>query len=182
MTSASHTVAMLRAMFEHDDWATGRVVEQMDRLGAAELDEAGDAGAGSLRQTLHHLLDVQWSWIRAIESGAMPGEIKGIEEIPSPGEMWTFHWNEERPRREALLDRLSDDDLRQDVQISTESGQLPPLTVESILLHVTLHSAQHRSELAAMATRHGHSPGELDYLQFVRAGMDAGSEQNTSTP
>jgi len=33
-----------------------------------------------------------------------------------------------------------------------------------VLLHVAMHSVQHRSEVAVMLTSAGHSPGDLDLL------------------
>jgi len=35
------------------------------------------------------------------------------------------------------------------------------------MLHVTYHSMQHRSEVAAMLTAAGHSPGELGLTAFL---------------
>ena len=42
-----------------------------------------------------------------------------------------------------------------------------------MMLHVANHGTQHRSEVAAMLTGFGHSPGDLDVLGFFNPFGDA---------
>jgi uncharacterized damage-inducible protein DinB len=78
-----------------------------------------------------------------------------------------------RPEREPLL---SVDELRRRWQAewAVVDGWLPSLSQDlldhvedgvpiwQMILHVTNHGTQHRSEAAAILTENGHSPGDLD--------------------
>jgi uncharacterized damage-inducible protein DinB len=39
--------------------------------------------------------------------------------------------------------------------------------LSTMMLHVANHNTQHRSEVAAMMTAFGHSPGELDLIGYA---------------
>jgi uncharacterized damage-inducible protein DinB len=39
--------------------------------------------------------------------------------------------------------------------------------VHHLLTHILYHSASHRSELAAYLTQCGHSPGDLEFLNYL---------------
>jgi uncharacterized damage-inducible protein DinB len=74
-------------------------------------------------------------------------------------------WAELVPLRAKYLAGLGEADLRGTVRLVS-----PERTYElsrwQALLHCANHGTQHRSEIAAMLTDAGHSPGDLDYLVF----------------
>jgi uncharacterized damage-inducible protein DinB len=46
-------------------------------------------------------------------------------------------------------------------------------TLWQMIMHVANHGTQHRSEVAAMLTSYGHSPGDLDFSEYLRSLADA---------
>ena len=63
---------------------------------------------------------------------------------------------------------LRDEDLDRVVHYKTTTGKPSSDTLGPLLLHVVNHGTQHRSEVAAMLTELGHSPGDLDLLLYLR--------------
>ena len=60
----------LRTMFEYDRWATGRLLDVAEALTPEQLNLPGNAGRGSIRETLIHLIMVQKRW-RVLWDGSM---------------------------------------------------------------------------------------------------------------
>lgn len=166
MADSIATVDVLRRLFEHNTDANRRITERAGELSPAELDAPGGAGPGSIRQTLFHLFDVEWSWRRAIENGEMPGEIRAPSDFSTPTDLWEFHQTEDR-QMHALLENLNDAGLGKALQLRGWREGTPQPRAWEILFHIYHHSAHHRSEIAAMLTSHDHSPGDLDFLDYI---------------
>ena len=70
----------------------------------------------------------------------------------------------------AYLAGLTDDDLTGTIQYTRTEGVNSRHRYWQILLHVINHGTQSRSEAAVLLTQFGHSPGDLDYMIFLRDG------------
>ena len=72
----------------------------------------------------------------------------------------------------AFLVALKDDDLNQVVRYTSTKGKPFENTLWHLLLHVVNHGTQHRSEAAILLTEYGASPGDLDFILFLREQYD----------
>lgn len=68
----------------------------------------------------------------------------------------------------SYLAGLTDDDLTSIIRYSRTGGTRLETPLWQILLHVINHGTQTRSEAAVLLTQFGHSPGDLDYMIFLR--------------
>jgi uncharacterized damage-inducible protein DinB len=68
----------------------------------------------------------------------------------------------------AYFGGLSDDDLTKSIPYTNTQGESFTNTVGDILLHVFLHGAHHRGQIATTLRRVGIEPPVLDYIRFVR--------------
>ncbi len=140
---------------------------------AAELEDDGFTSTDTvtnrdLRATLVHELDVQWSWRERLrgadwEEWGEDAELGG-EDYPTL-EAVAEHWRRDEAEMRAWLANLTDADL-----------DAPPVRDEDreplwyYVMHLVSHGIQQFSEAAVLLTRAGHSPGDIGFLEYVRAG------------
>jgi uncharacterized damage-inducible protein DinB len=73
-------------------------------------------------------------------------------------------WEQDRVAMRPWLQGLSREDLLAPVELGEESRGYP---LWYYLLHIVHHSSQCRADAAAALTELGHSPGDLDFLDYA---------------
>jgi uncharacterized damage-inducible protein DinB len=146
----------IRYLFAYDRWATTRllaVVPGIDQATWSATNVVDERGLGGI---LVHMLGAHQRWRHGLmEDGVEPRPER--EPLPSPEDLRAW-WEAEWPATEAWLATLDDDWLqRQDEGVG----------FWQMLVHVVNHSTQHRSEAAALLTRAGRSPGDLDMIVYA---------------
>lgn len=160
---------MLRTMYDYNDWAMTRVFNAADELSQEQLDMAGTAGHGSILQTLLHLIDTQRGWLswwdgsksaaEAISSGVDPADYPDVASLRAL-------WADVFAQTTTFTSALKDEDATRVYTTETPDGQTLTFILWQMMYHVANHGTLHRSEVAAMLTDFGHSPGNLDPLYY----------------
>jgi uncharacterized damage-inducible protein DinB len=73
----------LRTLYGYNRWATQRLLEVAEQLTSEQLHTPGNAGHGSVHNTLLHLIDTQQSWL-AWWDGSLSAE-EAYRLTPGPG-------------------------------------------------------------------------------------------------
>ncbi len=146
----------IRFLFSYDRWATERVLAALDDV----QDElwsgstvVGERGLGTI--LIHHLGATQ-RWRHAIQQdGEAPRpEDEPLLSIDELRRRWIAEWD----AVDAWLPTLDDGFLAY-----VHEGE----AIWQMLAHVVNHGTQHRSEAAVLLTDAGHSPGDLDMIDYV---------------
>lgn len=153
--------ADLRELFDYNAWANRRVLDAAARLSTEQFVEPATVTTRSLRGTLVHQLDVEWSW-RLRRQGLAEGSEIAEEDVPTVAAL-TERWQTDEREMRAHLSGLGDDDLGRPVAL----GGGPPLPLWQFMLHVVNHGTQQRGDAAVLLTRYGFSPGNLDFADFA---------------
>jgi len=69
---------------------------------------------------------------------------------------------------QSYITGLTEEALAAPTDYKNLSGQPLQNKLSDILTHVVFHGMQHRSELAIILTSYGASPGNIDFITFLR--------------
>ena len=120
---------------------------------------------GSIRGILVHTLAAESSWLSRWQGGA-PTPISQ-EDLPSVAAL-RERWGEQEGKMRAYLASLSDADAAADVVLRRRDGTEARQPLWQLLTQVANHETQHRSEAAEALTMVGRSPGDLDFIFYLR--------------
>jgi uncharacterized damage-inducible protein DinB len=160
----------LRTVYQYNQWATERLLDTADRLTPEQLHTPGNAGHGSVRDTLVHLISAQRRWLlwwngslpalEAYNFRIDPADLPDIVAVRAA-------WEALEEDAQAFVGGLTDTDVERIYEFTLPDGTEVRFPLWQMMLHVANHGTQHRSEVAAMLTGFGHSPGILDLISYL---------------
>jgi uncharacterized damage-inducible protein DinB len=160
----------LRTLYGYNAWANERVLDATTRLTSAQLLEPGQAGHGSVRDTLVHQLRTHRGWLSWWDGSLPPEQAYGLRMDPADFPDVTAlraAWEAIKRQTEAFVSGLTDEDPARRYGWDLPNGHRWEMTLWGMMLHVVNHSTQHRAEVAATLTGFGHSPGDLDLIDYL---------------
>ncbi|MFL5756360.1 MAG: DinB family protein [Chloroflexota bacterium] len=143
-------------LFGYDRWATGRVLAATIGVDDAVWGATGTVGDRGLGSILVHMLGSHQRWrheLSGLEGEPRP-ERDRLPTIAAVAEAWIAEWS-------AFDDWLATVD---DEAVTQAHDGIP---VWRLLAHLGNHGTQHRSEAAVLLTAAGHSPGDLDMVDYA---------------
>ncbi len=147
--------AHIRRLYDHMMWADTRTLNALRAMHAAPLD--------ALR-LYAHLLAAEHVWISRIE-----GREPEMAVWPALGLDECSALSGKNHAAYALLaETLSRDELQRVVRYRNSKGDEFVNTVEDIFMHVALHGAYHRGQVARIVRGEGGAPQATDYIFFIR--------------
>lgn len=161
---------IVRTLYAYNHWATERLLDVATGLSRDQLLAPGAAGQRSVRYSLVHLVGAQKGWLSWWDGSLSPTEARArrrdATEFPDLGAIRAF-WQEVEKQTQAFVTGLSDADLERVFTLPLPSGGTWQVPLWQMMLHVANHGTQHRSEIAAVLTSHGYSPGDLDLIFYL---------------
>jgi uncharacterized damage-inducible protein DinB len=156
----------LHILFDYNFWANGRLLATAQKVTERHFLAPAEFPYGGLRGTLTHILEAEYAWrVRFEGQGHLATDILETE-FPTLAAL-EARFKEEESAMRAYLSRLREEDLDKPVAYPIEDGKTRERLLWHCLVHVVNHGTQHRSEAAALLTRFGHSPGDLDFTVFL---------------
>lgn len=147
----------LRKLFAYDYWANAEV--------ARALAAAPQPPARSLR-LMAHVVGAEWLW----RSRILPAS-KGMAVWPQlPAQQIAREVEELRPAWDSYLGKLTPGRLAEAVAYTNSKGEHYRSELGDILVHVVMHSAYHRGQIAADMRASGLEPAYTDFIHAVRQG------------
>lgn len=158
-----------RMLFDYNYWARDRLLAAAAGISDDEYARPNGFTHSSIRGILTHMLNAEVIWLARWRQEA-PNRVTG-DQLPGV-EALRQRWLDEESRVRAFLATLSDEHIAQEIVSRASDGEEFRRPLWEDLLHVAIHSIQHRSEAAEALTMVGRSPGELDIKEYLaeRAG------------
>jgi uncharacterized damage-inducible protein DinB len=167
------TAQMIVDVHRHSSWANEQLLKAAEQLASDELrTPVGEGGYGDLLETLLHMYDAQESWFERARSGKS-GPVLEVEDYPDIPTLRAA-WERLEADMDAYLAGLDEAALLEKVSYRSFYGSEGTYARTDMMLHQAFHSHQHRGEVALILTQLGHSPGELDFNDYMQV-RDGGS-------
>jgi uncharacterized damage-inducible protein DinB len=162
----------IQLLYQYNHWANTRILNAASKVTEKQFLSPASYPHGGLRGTLTHILFAEWLWRNRWQGESPPSGMKP-EDFPTFDSLCA-RWEEEEKALKVLVESLTDEKLDAVFQYTTMRG----IAMENILwhamVHLVNHGTQHRSEAAAMLTELGHSPGDIDFIVFLREMQKSG--------
>ena len=159
---------ILTTLYNYNYWANRRILDSVTAVDADQFTAIAPAfGQASLRSILVHILMGEWIWRARCQENISPTTMLDEADFPDITSLIERYQIEEGKIR-AYLASLTDSDLEQTIHYQTTSGKPMANKLAHILHHLALHGMQHRAEVAAILTNLGHSPGDIDFIMYLR--------------
>jgi uncharacterized damage-inducible protein DinB len=163
--------ASMLTLFDHGYWATRRVLSAAEGAGSELWTAPVGATVRGLRDTLVHQLDVEWSWRLRLQGE--PKEAWQRELSPddyASASVLAEAWRQDETEMRDWLEGLPDAAFQEVHDLG--EGEVVPLWM--FLMHLVAHGIQQRADAATMLSAAGHSPGDLEFLDYALASSHAG--------
>ena len=148
-----------RRLFEYDYWANREALASMETVPAS-------AGAGeSVQRYFNHIIGAERVWLARF-SDPDPGRITPwptltLDDCHAEVEKLHTEWL-------AVLDTLTPEKLASDLVYRNTKGAEFKTPIHEVLMHLVMHSAHHRGQVAKAVREAGGKPAATDYIAFVR--------------
>ncbi len=156
----------IRQLYDHSAWATKKILDATQRLTTEQYD-GHPWDTASIHEIMTHTLAASTVWL-ARWLGENPTSRIQTDEVPTPADL-AARWQAHDTDMRAYLATLTDTDLNAPFTFRTSvDGVTSTLPLWMLFLQIYGHNIQHRSEVAAILTHYGQSPGNLDLLIYER--------------
>ena len=148
----------LRRLFDYDRWANREVLQSL---------RAADTPTPRSLKLMAHVLGAEYVWLSR------------IQQQPSPLAVWPdlslAECSEHATRLAGLwadyLENTSAERIARTFNYKNSKGESWSNSIQDILMHVVMHSAYHRGQIAADMRAAGHQPAYTDLIHAVRQEM-----------
>lgn len=162
MTWVKHS----QSLIAYNQWANAKVLAAAGALAEAELGRNVSGSHHSVRTTLLHIVRVQEWWLSVLNGNPQ----RSADPDPSTPLAQIREWFD---RSHAALQTYGDGLTAR--RLDSAVAAFNPRTNQEghwrswqLLSHLLNHSSHHRAEAGVMLESLGHSPGDMDFVFFLR--------------
>ena len=156
----------LRELYDYNYWARDRQLEACSKLTQDQFLRPMGSSFSSLRDTLAHLLIVEWVWLERFlgrSPRAIPSWLDELQTVDSIGERWKSLELDVRKYLGALDAEALDRPLTY-VNVKGETWTYP---LGQALFHLVNHQTYHRGQITTLLRQLGAESVGIDFLVYL---------------
>jgi len=168
-------VNYMQAMARNNAWSNFRLLNACAKLTQEAFEAERTSFFPSIKQTLNHILIVDWYYIDALEAGDR-GPAVYADEIPySTAVELACAQRESDKQLIRFSEALIPEQLQANVKLARSTGEVFLERADVVLLHLFMHQIHHRGQVHSMLAGTQAEPPQLD--EFYQA-RDASLRKN----
>jgi uncharacterized damage-inducible protein DinB len=145
-------------LFAYDDWANREALRALQAVGTPP---------GRSLPIMGHLIGAEWVWLGRLRYDSKPAVVWPELTL----NQCQAQLGDLRSTWESFLKGLRVEQLAAPVAYKNSKGEAWQSAIGDILMHVVLHSAYHRGQIATALGGAGHTPAYTDFIHGVRQGI-----------
>jgi len=154
-------------ILDYTEWANAKLLQAAEKLSPEQFSATHRTTYGSLRGILVHVLVSYVVWRSRLKEAIIPATPPVQEEFPDVA-TFAARLQVEHAALRAYVASLDEAGMQRLVDYRSSRGDPYRNAVWQIVLQVTNHATQHRSEAAEVLSEYGCSPGDLDLILYLR--------------
>jgi len=159
----------LGELIDYNYWARDRQLQACAALSPEQFLRPLGASFSSVRDTLAHLVAVEWIWLERWR-GRSPQALLAAEEFPTLAAI-SERWSAVERELRAFLGGLSDDALERTFTYVNSKGETWTYLLWRAVFHVLNHQSYHRGQVTTQLRLLDVEPPQVDFLLALDMGF-----------
>lgn len=158
-------------LIDYNYWANGLILKYAERLKHDEYFNKTAYSHKSIHEILVHILFAEWVWrerimgnspdLATISNRLRPQDFDSLDKVLEK-------WFDEEMKMREYIDQISEEKLYETITYTTTQGDEIEDVYIDIITHVVFHGMQHRAEAATILHNFDQSPGDIDFIRYLR--------------
>jgi uncharacterized damage-inducible protein DinB len=158
-------------LIDYNYWANGLILKYADRMEKDQYHAKTAYSQFSIHEILVHILFAEWLWrlrmsgnspdLAMISSHLRPEDFSNLDEVLES-------WFEEEMAMRDFIDKFPQEKLLESFKYKNAQGDEFKNVYMDIFTHLVFHGMQHRAEAATILHMYNQSPGDIDYIRYLR--------------
>jgi uncharacterized damage-inducible protein DinB len=157
----------LQTLIDYNYWSNARLINATKKLTPEQLEADAGLSYGSIKETLVHVMAAEIVWRSRFAEGTSPERLLNGSDFPTFDDALN-RWQQEETAMRAFAATLTDESGGRIVQYQTFAGKAQAQPLWQLLVHLVNHGTQTRSEAGVALARLGQSPGDIDFILYLR--------------
>lgn len=161
----------LLTLIDYNYWSNGLILKYADRLKPEEYRNKAAHSHKSIHEILIHIMFAEWVWrlrmmgnspdMIMISSQLRPEDFSNVDGVLAK-------WFEEEMQMRDFVGSFPENKLLDTFTYKSTKGDKMENVYFDIFTHLVFHGMQHRAEAATILHMHNQSPGDIDFIRYLR--------------